>query len=292
MRWLLVIGVFVMTFCRAEEAPVADERPLLRWIVMPYPPLHIVEGPMAGKGIADTYLQEVAAATPQYRHVREEMTPARAWQLIRAGENICHPAALYTPERAAYTLFSDSPALFPSLAFMVRLEDYDALFAPQMSVAARDMLARTDMKLGLIADRSYYVFVDQLLRDEGVYQRATVLSSLHGPASLYRMLQSGRIDYIIEYPWINRYMADTIPSPEKHELVALSIKELSQFARGYMACPKTPWGKEVVAVVNRWVNEQKNTEANRQRMAVWLDRNTLPGYMKAYEEMIAPVTRP
>ncbi len=293
MRWLLAMGMFVVALsCLAQETPVADDRPLLRWIVMPYPPLHISEGPMAGKGIADTYLDLVIAAMPQYRHVREEMTPARAWQLIRAGENICHPAALYTPERAKYTLFSDSPALFPSLAFMVRLDDYQALFAPQMTIAAADMLARTNMRLGLVADRSYYVFLDNLLSAGDVYERATVLSSLHGPLSLYRMLQSGRIDYIIEYPWINRYMVDTIQSPEEHELVALSIKELPQFAKGAMACPKTPWGETVVAAVNRWVAEQKNTETNRQRMAVWLDRNTLPRYMKAYEEMIAPVTRP
>jgi len=175
---------------------------------------------------------------------------------------------------------------------MVRLEDYRTIFAPEQSVAAQDMLARTDMRLGLVADRSYYVFIDELLKEGAVYQRASVLSSLHGPLSLYRMLQSGRIDYMIEYPWINRYMVSTIRAPEQHELVALSIKELPQFAKGYMACPKTPWGAQVVAAVNRWVNEQKPTETNRQRMAVWLDRNTLPRYMRAYEEMIAPVTRP
>lgn len=293
MRWLLALGLLVlMSSLKAQELPQADDRPLLRWITMPYPPLHISDGPMAGKGIVDEYLGAVTASLSGYRHVREEMTPARAWQLIRVGENICHPGALYTPERAKYTLFSDSPALFPSLAFMVRLEDYKALFAPQMTIAAADMLARTNLRLGLVADRSYYVFLDNLLSAGDVYQRATVLSSLHGPLSLYRMLQSGRIDYIIEYPWINRYMVDTIQAPEAHELVALSIRELPQFAKGYVACPKTLWGERVIMAVNRWVAEQKNTETNRQRMAVWLDRNTLPRYMKAYEEMIAPVTRP
>ena len=294
MRWLLAMGLLLVMWSPVaqETPPDADTRPVLRWAVMPYPPLHIREGPMAGKGIVDSYLHLVMAATPQYRHVREEMTPARAWQLIRSGDNVCHPAALYTPERAEYTLFSESPALFPSLAFMVRLEDYRTMFAPEQSVAAQDMLARTDMRLGLVADRSYYVFIDELLKEGAVYQRASVLSSLHGPLSLYRMLQSGRIDYMIEYPWINRYMVSTIRAPEQHELVALSIKELPQFAKGYMACPKTPWGAQVVAAVNRWVNEQKPTETNRQRMAVWLDRNTLPRYMRAYEEMIAPVTRP
>ncbi len=175
---------------------------------------------------------------------------------------------------------------------MVRLEDYRTLFSPQTTIAAEDMLARTNLRLGLVADRSYYVYLDELLSARGMYQQATVLSSLHGPLSLYRMLQSGRIDYIIEYPWINRYMVDTIQAPEAHELVALSIRELPQFSRGAVACPKTPWGEKVIAGVNRWVEEQKNTETNRQRMAVWLDRNTLPRYMKAYEEMIAPVTRP
>lgn len=70
------------------------------WSLIPYAPVHILEGEYKGQGIADQYLQSAQEELVGYKHINEVMTPARAWYSIASAETVvCHPSAIKTSER-------------------------------------------------------------------------------------------------------------------------------------------------------------------------------------------------
>ncbi|WP_430459961.1 TIGR02285 family protein [Thalassolituus sp. LLYu03] len=266
----------------------ADDLTELTWVVAPYPPFHIAEGPLAGKGMVDVVVPHMQAAVSGFHHVIGVMTDSRSWQEIREGRNVCQPAVLKTPERERVAVFSEAGAIVPSMVLIMRAEQKQRLFGKRKTIALREVLENPTLRIGMITERAYGE-VDSMLRAQHNSERLIQVSNNYGPLSLLRMLNSGRIDAVVEYPWIVRYVAMGLS--DMQSLSTMGIDELQPFFRSYVACPNTDVGREVIRQLNVWIRTQLPLDANRRIVGDWLDPDTLERYQAAYEQMIAPVTR-
>ncbi len=84
------------------------------------------------------------------------------------------------------------------------------------------------------------------------------------------MLFLGRIDYTIGYPTEARYFANT--HPEQTDYLFYPIEENTiRFTLGYVGCPKTKWGEEVIENVNEILKDHRQTKEFLSFYENWLD---------------------
>lgn len=281
--------LFLLFLMLLSETSVAqsDERPVVRWALAPYAPFHIEDGPKAGQGVVDLALKGMMEALPEYHHVPLVMNASRAWQDIRDGEPVCHPAALKTPERERHAVFSDAGAIVPSMVVILRAEDAARVAPGKSTVSLMHLLKDEKLRPGILSERAYGD-VQEVLEEPHGTTRPVRVSNNYGPFSLIRMLYSGRIDLMVEYPWILHFVKEHVPEAGV-PLVALGIEESPPFYTSHVACANTPRGREIVARLNGWIATRIPLEENLRILGDWLDPITLERYRAAYEEMLSPL---
>ncbi len=103
----------------------SNNKQAIIWSLIPYAPIHILEGEFKSQGIADQYLKSAQKELVGYKHINEVMTPARAWYSIAsAGAIVCHPSAIKTSEREKLAYFSDAALITPVIRVLMRKSDW------------------------------------------------------------------------------------------------------------------------------------------------------------------------
>lgn len=268
----------------------------MNWVWLHFPPVFISDGPMKNQGFVSQWLPGLQADVfPSRQHQFQAMTPARAWQTMKDGEFLCHPAALRDQKRTSFAIFSEPWSLAPDKAILMRRDTAERLFPGQQVISAADLFIREDLRLGLIQDANYYVHIAPWLDGSVAEDKAVRLSNKQPLTQLYRLLVNNRIDYMIEYPWIGGYLKRLLAMQGKRqpvEIVSLAIKELPEFTPVYIACTKSPEGEQAIAGINQWLGSRRKHEAFRQHIGAWLDNISRQRFIQAYEAMIVPVTEP
>lgn len=267
----------------------------LNWVWLHFPPAFIGEGPLKNQGIVSRWLPQLQTeAMAEFTHQFQHMTPARAWQTMKEGELLCHPAALYDEKRAELAAFSLPWNLVPNKAILIRKEDAERLFSGQKTISVTELFARRDLRLGLLQDQNYYVQIDRWLKDSDARKQALQLSNKQPVSALYHLLLNRRIDYMLEYPWVGGYIKRLMAQEGKRreEIVSLAIEEISQFIPAYIACTNNKEGRDLIQKINHWLLQQRSREVFRQHIALWLDDNSRQQFLRAYEAQVAPVTKP
>lgn len=273
--------------------PVAAA-PSVQWGWIHYPPSSISSGPLKNQGIVDLWLKDLQQhALPGVTHRYVPMTPGRVWQLMKASETACNPAALYDKARDQFAVYSDPWNFIPEKVILMHRADAERLFPGQSSVSLAQLFAREDLRLGVVSDLTYYVHINAWLQNSVALEQAVKMSNQQRAYTLFRMLENDRIDYMIEYPWISTYYqklyADRYREGEQQEIVSLAITELPQFTNVYVACTDNELGRSIVSQANRWIRQQWPKEKNRRYLSDWLDPASLERYLKAYELYIKPI---
>lgn len=282
MRLLMILWMLLVLPVTADEAP----QPELRWVIAPYAPFHIEQGPLAGQGIMDLALPEMEQKLPGFRHENSLMTDSRAWQEIRDGQPVCYPAALKTPERERFAVFSDPVSIVPSMVLFMRADDKQKRFGERRTIALTEVLKQQDLRIGIISERSYGE-LDPVLRDARTAERVVAVSNNYGPLSLMRMLHAKRVDAVIEYPWIVRFVEQELRPQNRTPLItSLGIDELQPFFLSYVACADTELGHQVIRQVNPLIRALLPLPEHRRKLGDWLDPDTLVRYNEAYDRML------
>ena len=283
---LFLLGLTLFSDVAAAEP--AESLPEIRWVIAPYPPFHITEGDLAGHGIIDQVVSSMQAQLPGFRHTNTVMTDSRAWQELKDLPLVCHPAALKTPEREQFAVFSEAGAIVPSMVFIMRQDVKRGLFGERQMASLAEVVNHPTLRIGMISERAYGD-IDGPLHSLQRSSRLVQVSNQYGPLSLLRMLKAGRVDVMIEYPWILRYMASTDGSDAAEVMATMGIEELEPFLKSQVACSATDDGRRVVQQLNGWIRSQLPLESNRRIVGDWLDPDTLLRYRAAYEQLLAPV---
>jgi len=255
------------------------------WSIIPYAPIHILEGKYKGLGIADKYVQKAQKSLKGYRHVNQIMTPARAWHQIEAGELlVCHPSALKTQEREKYAYFSDPGLITPVIRALMRRDVWEEHFNGQKILNIRDYLRMNLGPLGIVSHRSYGEDVDKILNLAMKSGKHIVRASgRYGSRQLYEMLTNSRIELMLEYPWVTSYFEKAL-GDSNVEVVNLQIRGFPRFSPAYVACTRNEDGLKAIEGINHFLQQEIPTARNRRRMTDWLDEEEASIFEKDYLE--------
>lgn len=285
MRLIVYAALVILVghaVAKAEMTNV-ESKQSITWSIIPFAPIHILDGEFKGQGIADQYIKSAQKEMSEYVHHNEVMTPARAWYLINQGEElVCHPSALKTSERETIAYFSDAALITPVIRVLMRKADWQDRLEGVDQLSITDYINANKGVFGVVSQRSYGEEIDKILAKSITLGREIVQTSgAYGSRQLYEMLVRGRIDMMIEYPWVSSYFKK-MSYYQNVEVVNLEIAGFPRFSPAYAACTKSPAGKAAIEKLNLFINKAIIGAKNRQRMMNWLDEKEATGFEKDY----------
>jgi uncharacterized protein (TIGR02285 family) len=212
----------------------------------------------------------------------------RSWVLIRQRQRVCHAGAARTPERERLAVFTNT-WLVPPPQLIVRHDRRDALpLDAQGAVDLRALLADGGLHGILTQGRSYGPALDALLRDAPAGpQLQHVFGGDYG-SQLLTMVAQGRADYTIDYPNVlvaHRAAADGA-------LAALPIQGASEAVVSGIACPRTPWGRAAIRLIDDALGTPEGADMLRDTLRISLPPETQQAYRAAWDDFFRQRARP
>lgn len=251
-------------------APQAHARETLVWLLRDLPPLTIFEGPQKGQGAVDQLLPLLMASLPEYEHSILRVNRARAMQMLHEPGFACDPALLWTAERAKTITYSIPSMGMNSNGLIVRDQDSALLnpFTHQGEVDLGALLAKGDLKLGIIAERSYGTQIDSVLK----HAPAEQLTAHYGNDALGSLLQMQRLDrlkLLLGYWPEVRYQASQ-QGIALQELRFYPVEGNAKYQFIHVACSNTAQGHAAISRINETLRNLRH-ERLPGFYAAWLD---------------------
>ncbi|GJB84983.1 hypothetical protein CMV24_04795 [Pseudomonas plecoglossicida] len=230
----------------------ASAKERLFWLVRDLPPFTILEGPEKGQGVIDQLLPLLIRQMPEYDHSILRVNRARGIQMLQDPKSFtCDPTLLWTPERAEYVRFS-VPSLGVLSGGLVLRKDSEALVAPYLDgqeVDLLNLLSKTPLKLGVVAERSYGTQIDAILRQ----LPDTAFSRHYGndaTANLLQMQQLGRLRMVLGYWPEVRYLVD-LQGGALADYQFHPVKGVNRYQFLHVGCSNSELGREAIAHIDQ-----------------------------------------
>lgn len=174
----------------------------------------------------------------------------RSWQLISAGEKVCHVSTLQTRERVQLAYFSLAAMSLPPRLIVAHSIHQSLPLNAAGEVELPRLLNISALAGALVEGRSYGEVIDTLLAARPKNPDViSYYSAADFGAALPSMLARGRAHYTIEHPQGIERMARQ--SPELATLEAITIAGASEPVYSGVACPRTPWGELAINAIER-----------------------------------------
>ena len=250
----------------ALVAPAAADE--ITWLEMKFPPFYIADGPDRSQGIADAVTRRLRTHLTGWEHQSEVAEPAAIMARMKAGDHVCSAAYIRTAEREKVMAFSTPDLILPPNGVTILRDDL-ARFGGGGPVSLAKLLENRQLKVAVAVGRSYGPALDALLErhksSPHVYWRRD--ADIYG--ALFDMLVKGSVDYVIGYPYEALYLARE--RGVESQVVSLPLTELPDFTFAHVVCPRTAWGRGVIAQINRALLVERPTREYRQAIERWLD---------------------
>jgi len=256
----------------------AQAKPTLIWLLRDMPPMTILEGPKKGLGVIDQLMPQLIAGLPQYEHTLMRVNRARGLQMLEDNPLACDPALLWSKARAQSVAFSIPAVRAVSNGLVVRrqaravLDRY--LVAGEVDLAA--LLADGATQVGVVAERSYGEFIDNILQRSP----SAALTPHYGNDALNNLLSMqrlGRLQVVLGYWPEIRYQARQAQIAED-ELQFYLIRGSEKYLSGYIACSDTEQGRQAISQINQLLRTLPREPLN-QLYAQWLDPQRQADYL-------------
>lgn len=104
---------------------------------------------------------------------------------------------------------------------------------------------------------------------------------------LLRMLLTDRVDYVLGYAVEFGYVGKELGIID--QLRFLPLEETGDYTMSCVACSKTAQGKRIIERVNEVLLKMRPTERYRSFTERWLDKEIIPEYRKAYDDMFLSI---
>lgn len=252
-------------FCFGLLLPLAQAETIV-WAVADGPPYHLpgsVPKPSRpvelGEGVNDLLIAYLAEELPGFHHRLAHLSRPQMWRRMQAGEPICYVDAFKTPERLRFAYFSVVTAPVPQV--VVTRADQAGLAGQEL--ALKDLLQRKDLRGVFEIGRSYGAHIDPML-DAARVSRQPLPSS----PQLLRMLEAGRMDYLVEYPMaLQHYRERLVPAPA---LRFFDLREEREPPPAYVACTRSAWGRTVIEAVDGAIRRLAVRPESRRALLRWL----------------------
>ncbi len=242
----IILGIWAMF----AAAVVAET---VYWPYFCYPPVFICQdAPGSGEitGTAAAVQELLWKHLPAYQHERIYTSLKRMLTDVRHGKHYCIVGLLKNAEREAYLHYSLPCRIdMPHLLFVRRADR--KRFGGGLPVSLETVLADKSVRFGAGANVSLGRPMDQLLakyRDQSGFYPMT---GEDPDGQLLRMLLAGRLDCVMALPQKVKAMGIA------EQVAGVPIKErLQEVAVGYVACPKTPWGRQMIDQINAVLQQE------------------------------------
>lgn len=258
----------------------ASAKERLFWLVRDLPPFTILEGPEKGQGVIDQLLPLLIRQMPEYDHSILRVNRARGIQMLQDPKSFtCDPTLLWTPERAEYVRFS-VPSLGVLSGGLVLRKESEALVAPYLDgqeVDLLNLLSKTPLKLGVVAERSYGTQIDAILRQ----LPDTAFSRHYGndaTANLLQMQQLGRLRMVLGYWPEVRYLVD-LQGGALADYQFHPVKGVNRYQFLHVGCSNSELGHEAIAHIDQLLPALRR-DVLPELYARWLDPALQEDYLE------------
>lgn len=268
MRFVLALVALLLS----SHGIASSAKPLLSWATNTAPPFHIVGGPFDQQGLCDQLLNSIQKQLPETKHQILLMPQTRIHQALNNSEALCFPCMIHRAQPTKTAVFSTPTHWYRPQGVITRkalANHFSQQFGSPLVLA--NLLQNQTFKLGLAAGRRYGELEGLL---EPYRKNGLVRSGDDGPIALLKMIQSGRIDFTLDYDIILTYLNKTAPEQAKG-LVYVPIAELSHPIAGAVGYSNSDWGRQQIKLINAVLTAVQADPAFVQSLELWFDAQVL-----------------
>ncbi|MEG3619709.1 TIGR02285 family protein [Magnetovibrio sp. PR-2] len=284
-RWFRKLGLLLCA-CIVGWGPVAfaQDRPehQIMWMHPDFPPINIMEGPLAGQGVGDRVLTYFQRRLAQYDHKLLVGNFKRIIATVSSGQQACGVALLKNDQRAKTVLFSEPYMLAPHNEIIVmrsRLEEFEPYRDQNGAISLVELLSSSGFVFGYSMGRSYSSDLDDVLKSHLSETNAYGTYGHEIFAGLIQMLDRRRFDYTIGYGYEARYLQKQLGLSD--DIVSIPVREHAGYTKVYVGCPKTPWGERVIGDLNAIILKSRHRSELYGVYKPWLDEQSWQRYVDA-----------
>lgn len=235
---------------------LAQAKPTITWLEYDLAPGYIYQGENQGKGFANLASHWLQAQLPQWQHDNKLGSIPRLLALAKGSQTVCS-SLLKTPEREKLLVFSEpiqtlaTHRLYYLKKNQARLESIVGQPLTQ-AISLHSLMKHLDkLNFAVAFGRSYGANRDEILLQ---YHDSMQVSTQYRLGSQYiTRLLVGRLDFIIEYPWIIQY-EQAEQDFDQQTLGSVAIKESGAQLNVHIGCTPNELGKEVINAINEVYN--------------------------------------
>jgi uncharacterized protein (TIGR02285 family) len=265
------LAACLLTLSCSMVQAYADDK-TITWQVVDWPPINIlnngttpVTAAQLGNGMVDREMAELIAELPGYHHSFVLANIKRVWTSMANGENRCFASAFKTPEREKLAYFQ-AITIIPAVTLVVRRDNKATAKLQFPSVSLKHVV---ENESGLTGDletmRSYGPALDAILVNAG--SRINRISTSY-PGQLLHALDSGRMDFTLEYPMTVEYLQRQ--SQFKNQLDTIPLNDAAPLVIGYVACTRNAWGAKSIADIGLAARKSARKPSYRNAVRNWM----------------------
>jgi uncharacterized protein (TIGR02285 family) len=270
-----LISCFLGLSVLLSAIAIADEAPIMNWMILDLPPASMPVSGLPTDGVSDVALKLIAKEWPEVDHRYVVVTTARAMETLKHGEQSCFGSALYTPERENVAYFSLTHVA-PPLQVVVHKALASTLETDATGkILPATLFDRKDLRGIVMYQRSYPPVLDALLNIrltaiESRQSNITYASSADGGLNFLKMIMMRRADYTLEHNFVlgyqmKKHSTDFVADP----LRSMEVAGTEPIYVG-IACPHTDWGRRAILKIDAILAKIAMNPEYQDSMNRWL----------------------
>ncbi len=227
--------------------------------------------------MGDAVISFLKGRMPEYVHSTMKMNSKRLRAEVKAGKNICSVSIL---PRVYWTLSEVDMIVLPQRIYIRR--DKIGELDQKKSISLNGILNDNRLKAGV----SYGRYPKKLNAIIANHLNKKNIINLPNYASLIKMLFSGRVDYVIEYPSVMAFFEKS-SSSNSGIVTGLNIKETENipYVMVRAGCPKTDWGRKVIDKVNKILLRDRKKEEYLEPLLRWYGEEDQQMLIEFYNDL-------
>lgn len=246
-RWLSCLLIIIVSLL----PHLARSETIITWYRYDLPPYHILRGEFVGQGPLDYVFELEKQWLSDFRHTTIAVNTTRMnREFLSRKDHRCITASFIFPVSVPGWTWSNAIYVEPP-AVVVGNDQAITPLAKNDSVDFEVLLAQENLKFGHFDGRIYGGIVDPLIEEYLDKPNFISVSSYASGESLMRMLNRGRVDFILEFlpeiHWLN--LSGQLTTQTK--LSNFKIIGHEPLSPVHIGCVNTDWGNKIIARVNK-----------------------------------------
>lgn len=248
---------------------LAMAKPQVLWLYTDWPPHQIVSGPFKSQGTFDKLLQQILPGLPGYSHQTQMVSLARLEQQFQQRQyTLCTTGTLFTEARARDRYFSLPMAVGPGIFINYLAGSAVAKYQQADGSIDLQQLAADPLLVGAYQPSRYYApVVMQVL----AAKHNLLVQQFTSELNAAMLLQSRRVDYVLEYPERMQFYALALTEPLALNSAEVALAEPT--AISHISCTKTAVGQQLISEINQLLPLLWQQASYTEAMQHWLDGN-------------------